>query len=54
MNTAECWYCPHCGKKIDGGPANYVIEMSRWMHPLTYRLCEDCAMKHHAWMEGEE
>ena len=48
------WYCPHCGKRKDGGPDDYVVEHMHGMKPLVYGLCRDCAMKHHRWMEGEE
>lgn len=54
MNTTFAWYCPHCGKRKDGGPDDYVIECLKGMKPLVYGLCKDCATEHHRWMEGEE
>ncbi len=54
MNTTFNWYCPHCGKKMVGEPANYVVEHMNFMKPLVYGLCKECAIKHHLWMEGEE
>ena len=54
MNVTFDWYCPHCGKRKDGGPDDYVIECMKGMKPLVYGLCKDCAIAHHRWMEGEE
>lgn len=52
MNATFDWYCPHCGKRKDGGPNDYVIECMKGMRPLVYGLCKDCAIAHHRWIEG--
>ncbi len=54
MNATFDWYCPHCGKRKDGGPDDYVIECMKGMKPLVYGLCKDCAIAHHRWIEGEK
>ena len=54
MNATFDWYCPHCGKRKDGGPDDYVVEHMHGMKPLVYGLCKDCAAEHHRWMEGED
>lgn len=52
--TTFAWYCPHCGKRQDGGRKHYVIEHEEYMDPLVYGLCDECIIKHHRWMEGED
>lgn len=50
------FYCPHCGKKTEAGRGwqAYAIFAPKDGRPRTYELCEDCTMKLHRFLEGEE
>lgn len=53
MNTAELWYCPHCGKRQEGGLRRDVITVWEGIAPRHYRLCLKCMNELHEWLEGE-
>lgn len=53
MNTAELWYCSHCGKRQEGGHRRDVFAVYEGIAPRHYRLCTDCMVKLFQWLEGE-
>lgn len=53
MNCAELWYCPHCGKRQEGGRRRDVFLIYEGIRPREYRLCDDCAGHLSEWLEGE-
>lgn len=57
MNTARLFNCSRCGKEtVDTGNGwqSYVIDIPKGMHPHTYELCKECAIRVHRFLEGEE